>query len=244
VWKELGSDDPVIPARLPGHATTRGDWFLTVGRESRSRRLGERAIDLICRRRSNLDRLRAGVGLPVRKLIREDWDAKGSVKKYDQVLTAMAHYSKDGRRRMVRYSELLQLGSRGDNKPFQWLWRSRLAEYHQHDRVWERWLGRLVSESVKHLQNLKEHCFVQPFQIYDALPASTLGNSEAYDRLISERAFDSHRIASSKPPATPEWQAPGVQGEIWRRTLTAWVAFNQRCDHLVSELTQLGGARR
>jgi hypothetical protein len=67
--EEYSPADPVIPLRLPGNFSTRGDWFLAIPACSRSRRLGEHAMDLLNSRRANFTRLQLGLGLPVRDLI-------------------------------------------------------------------------------------------------------------------------------------------------------------------------------
>jgi hypothetical protein len=62
------NDGTRVPMRLPGNYSSRGDWFLSVAKGSRSPRLAEHAIDLLCSRRSNLARLLEGIGLPTREL--------------------------------------------------------------------------------------------------------------------------------------------------------------------------------
>jgi len=242
VWKEIGGDNPVIHARLPGYATVRGDWFLLIGKESRSRRLGERAIDLLSRRRTHLERLEAGMGLPVRRLLKESWDQKSSYagrdgfKHYDEVLTAMADFEDDGRRRMVRYSDFLQLGCTNDEHDhLQWLWRSRLRDYNRHDRVWEQWLGRLVTESVKHMRNLMESASLSPIDVYDFVSCLQTANRDRLER-DKQKELGYHQMLEFRKQNEP-WT------EEQKRVLevsvnNAWGKFNTRCDRLVSELTQ------
>lgn len=216
-WKDVGGDNPVIPARLPGAYTTRGDWFLVVGRESRSIRLGDRIIDLLCRRRANVERLEAGVGLPVRKLNRESWSQPNSdqaqAETYKEVLTAMVNFPSGGRRRIVRYGDFLKnLGAKdpglGGQPHFQWLWRSRIIDYHRHDRAWEKWLGRLLVESTKRMQELRVAHHVERFATYAIV---IQGNSNETDK------------------------------SIWESIDKARKAFDSRCRSLVSELSQQPG---
>ena len=55
----------LVPVRLPGGFSVRGDWFLGVARGSRSMELARRAIDNLRSTSMNLKRFREGVGLPV-----------------------------------------------------------------------------------------------------------------------------------------------------------------------------------
>jgi KaiC/GvpD/RAD55 family RecA-like ATPase len=68
----LFNDGSLVPLRLPGLLSARGDWFMALAAGSRSIKLGERAIDLLSSRRANLTRLQEGIGLPVRLLVSED----------------------------------------------------------------------------------------------------------------------------------------------------------------------------
>lgn len=56
----------LIPARLPGSYSVRGDWFLSVVNGSRSLDLADQAIGNLTSTSMNLKRYREGVGLPVR----------------------------------------------------------------------------------------------------------------------------------------------------------------------------------
>src|SRR5262249_43334133 len=60
---------PVFYTRLPGHFATRGEWFVAVVSGSRSDRLANRAVDLLCSQRGNERRLSMGIGLPARRLL-------------------------------------------------------------------------------------------------------------------------------------------------------------------------------
>ena len=63
---EFDTNDPLLPLRLPGHFSVRGDWFLAVQEGSRSDRLADQALDLLSSRRANIARLQHGLGLPTR----------------------------------------------------------------------------------------------------------------------------------------------------------------------------------
>src|SRR5438132_14328650 len=108
-----------MPVGLPGKYTCRGDWFLAVARGSRSYRLGERAIDLLCTRRANIVRVQTGVGLPVRD------------NKYPNAIelwTSLWHPGTPAER--IRYSELIKLGGssattkhdNNDGGSLTWIW--------------------------------------------------------------------------------------------------------------------------
>src|SRR5207253_6051294 len=67
----IAADSPsgggsLIPTRLPGRFSVRGDWDLAIAKGSLSTRLGERALDLLSSRRAQIERLRNGLGLPTR----------------------------------------------------------------------------------------------------------------------------------------------------------------------------------
>lgn len=57
----------LVPARLPGSFSVRGDWFLSVAKGSRSLALAERAVRNLTSIAMNFRRFREGVGLPVYK---------------------------------------------------------------------------------------------------------------------------------------------------------------------------------
>lgn len=69
-------------------------------------------------------------------------------------------------RERATYLDILNLGA--DNLHLHWLWRSRLADYDRHARVFQRWLGRTV------LLRTRVQCDVgdkwnKGFEIYDAI---------------------------------------------------------------------------
>lgn len=135
-------------AGLPGHFSARGDWFLAIARGSRSPRLGERVIDLLCSRRGNIHRLQSGTGLPVRMLANDPRDDR-----YQRVefRTALPHTLDDEREEAIHYHELRQLGAfdefdqMGRNEFF-WFWRSTISSYDYQAHVWQKWLTAVVRQ--------------------------------------------------------------------------------------------------
>jgi KaiC/GvpD/RAD55 family RecA-like ATPase len=135
-----------VVGRLPGRFSTRGDWFLAIIRGSRSLRLGERALDILSSHRSMMGRLHLGIGLPVRGVSQRADD--------DLSRTAILNVT-DNRTRNVPLSTILRdcgavedtaegaVGPR-DHAPFYWLWRSRLKNYDEQTRVWEKWICRML----------------------------------------------------------------------------------------------------
>jgi len=142
------ADDPLIPARLPGHFSVRGDWFLGVAAGSQSTRLGERAIDIMSTRKANLDRLKGGVGLPVRDL--------GDDEVTDNAPTHLVVRDNENRRRLVTYGEIRRLGSfkrKGFEDPgrdpqrFYWLWRYTMTNYDRHAPVFAQMTSALLKKT-------------------------------------------------------------------------------------------------
>lgn len=133
-------NDPKVVMGLPGSYTVRGDWFLAVARGSRSPRLGERAMDLLCTRRGDIIRLQAGIGLPVRAL----WDTKSDRDPHGELWTPMLRFTPDGPL-PVMYNEIRDLGAYDPSdekgrRDFYWIWRSLIKGYDMHTRIWQRWL--------------------------------------------------------------------------------------------------------
>jgi len=153
--KKHGEDDPYVAVRLPGHYTTRGDWFLTLGAESRSRQLGERAMDLLGRRKDNVARLEHGIGLPVRdfEMIGGNPD-KFTLYKYLRT-PLLARHPDTGTIGCATYADIRNLGACPPNPAFSWLWRSQIEHYHRQDRIWERWLARFMRASAAWNRHLK-----------------------------------------------------------------------------------------
>jgi hypothetical protein len=134
-------------AGLPGHYTVRGDWFLAVARGSRSPRLGERAMDILCSRRANITRLQTGLGLPVRDLLGAGRPAHAELR--TEYWTSLPYVGDDHVQQQIPYKELRKLGAfdeadgLGRNRNFHWLWRSTIRQYDVHARMWQKWLDLL-----------------------------------------------------------------------------------------------------
>ncbi|MFO0976941.1 MAG: ATPase domain-containing protein [Planctomycetaceae bacterium] len=142
-----------IATQLPGTRITRGDWFLSIARGSRSILMGERAIDLLTSRRANITRLQNGIGLPVRDSgpesphKRELWTTLRHLSHEEAAKStdsrALVHEHDGQARPRVRYDELLKIAPvqepRDQDSPA-WLWRSRIAQYDRHSRLFRRWI--------------------------------------------------------------------------------------------------------
>jgi hypothetical protein len=104
-----------VVAGLPGNFSTRGDWFLAIARGSRSPRLGERAIDILCSKRGNVTRLQHGQGLPVRDLQGFTDPAGVSWPPHQQIRieywTSLPYVENNGTRHNIHYKELRALGA-------------------------------------------------------------------------------------------------------------------------------------
>jgi len=141
------NDRPSMPARLPGHFSVRGDWYLAVSEGSRSKRLANLGLDFLNSRRANITRLQQGLGLPVRDIC--------PIEAYAALRTALTYFSqhkkdqKDGqrnRRITLPYWDIFaELGAcsgwlRGplgrEKDEFNWLWRHRILEYGHQSRIW------------------------------------------------------------------------------------------------------------
>lgn len=134
--------EPMEAVGLPGHFSTRGDWFLGVAPGSRSNMLADRVLDIFSSRRNNLTRLYSGLGLPTRILGTDDPDSCG------RLMTALTWKDIVGEPRAVRYGPLVTLGSapypKSNGNGFHWLFRSALRNYGRHARVFQRWNSRTV----------------------------------------------------------------------------------------------------
>ncbi len=158
-----GSPDPgpLTYSRLPGHFTTRGDWFLAVASGSRSDRLANRAVDLLCSQRANARRMRHGIGLPVRHLLRDP------ARDADKLHTALRTQPTGGK--SLTYAQALALGATAadSENDFGWLWRSRLRDYHRQDFIWQGWLYRMLRVSQRLRET--ESVWRSGFEIYRAI---------------------------------------------------------------------------
>jgi len=126
----------LFPVRLPGRFSVRGDWDLAIAKGSLSTRLGERVLDLLSSRRSHIERLRSGIGLPTRY-----FTTKGQL---DYSWTNLWRKGPSGQPKRLSYERLKQLGGqapfRVEDKRLSWLWRSRIKDYDRTSRFWVIWL--------------------------------------------------------------------------------------------------------
>ncbi len=190
----------MLAVGLPGHFSTRGDWFLGVARGSKSDLLADRALDIFSSRRNNLTRLYSGLGLPTRIM--------GTKKETGRLLTAMTIKDAAGKlEHHVRYRDLLALGvsSPGGNKvkEFHWLFRSTLSKYHKHSRIFQRWNSRTLNMWLGTRMEMGPK-WLSGFEMYDAL-------SEIYDELskkgkpLDEKTVDEKVAKITKSPEKNSW---------------------------------------
>lgn len=124
---------------LPGSFATRGDWFLAVAKGSRSRLLGQRAIDLLSSRRLGLLRTQDGLGLPVRDILPDS--------KIGQMKSAITQTDPTtGQIRYLEYGEVAALRKPRCGEELKWLWRSKLDHYDRDSFFWRRWIARLYED--------------------------------------------------------------------------------------------------
>ncbi len=209
----------LTPLRLPGHFTTRGDWFLGIAAGSRSRRLGERAIDLLTSRRANITRMQRGLGMPVRgfseSIMSEDGHWSDA-----EFRTPFRTYDEDhsGRPRRLRLHDMLWLGGhpmprgifKAESIPSLFhLWRSRLRGYDRHARIWFRWLI-YAFDSMHHRETPAPHKLEfgdDLFSRYDDLEAWMLAPdaSQKTDAAFSHFNRLCDELSASLRRATPRW---------------------------------------
>lgn len=137
--------------RLPGHYSTRGDWFLGVARGSRSMKVALDAIGHLSSNRGRFDRLQAGVGLPPAKFIEEDY-----------VRTALRVMPGAGTRPSMTLENLLGLGANGTD--FWWLFRGKIGDYDWFGTVFRKWAFRVIGDWIQ--KKRPDHASV--FEMYDA----------------------------------------------------------------------------
>jgi KaiC/GvpD/RAD55 family RecA-like ATPase len=163
------------PVRLPGHFSVRAGWFLAVARGSRSRRLAERALDLLSSRRANRTRLHLGLGLPTRDIL--EGPTAGHIR------TALTVRGPDGDFPVV-YGDLLAIGATRELSPiqntsFHWLFRSAFRDYDRQTPVIGKWIHRLFEWSVQY-RHAHRHTWRGGFQSYDELDHGNLETVGAY----------------------------------------------------------------
>jgi KaiC/GvpD/RAD55 family RecA-like ATPase len=177
-----GGDRGVRYCRLPGHFSTRGDWFLAVARGSRSSRLGDLALDLLCSTRGNMRRLLVGLGLPTRHLTNEgDFSRFGT--RLEQRSHEPAHVTST-----LTYGDVLNLGSSETNcksEKYYWLWRSGLAHYHHQAMIWQNWSYRILRRWQK-LRVAAGHKWISGFRIYDLLDQAAGPRGDVAEKACAE----------------------------------------------------------
>lgn len=162
-------EDNWVPVRLPGHFSVRADWFLAVAGGSRSSRLADHALDLLSSQRSNVTRLQDGIGLPTRRLF--DTEAP-------HLRTRLISVPVKGKPLTnVEYEELRRIGAskNPDAEEFYWLWRSGIAAYNRHSRIWHKWLNRSLLWWHSWRQRYGSN-WNSGFEVYDLLTDAEFGN--------------------------------------------------------------------
>jgi len=178
--------EPMLAVGLPGHFSTRRDWFLGVARGSKSDLLADRVLDIFSSRRNNLTRLYSGLGLPSRVL--------GTPKETERLLTALTGIDRAGKPTKLRYRNLLALGApeskRGPAGGFHWLFRSALSNYHKHSRIFQRWNSRNIIMWIEEKAE-RGPKWVSGFEIYDMLMERSRPNDSnmkrRMERITKER---------------------------------------------------------
>jgi KaiC/GvpD/RAD55 family RecA-like ATPase len=209
------SQEQMIAVGLPGHFSTRGDWFLGVARGSKSALLADRVLDIFSSRRNNFTRLYTGLGLPTRKL--------GEDNERRAFLTALTWNDPDGAPQTVRYAELVALGGKAatdfrsglapspsDAGEFYWLWRSALRGYHRQSRVFQRW----NTHTVRMLNDLKAQN-----------SSGWRGGLSVYDELLESRPATIGDMNARMEKILPKDDPPN-----------SWTLFRQRSELLIELL--------
>jgi hypothetical protein len=174
--------------RVPGSYSTRGDWFLGYTKSSRSKLLGEHAIDLLSSRRANITRMQHGLGLPVRDFVKGS--ACGEFR--TALLCTEVRSNADGRKTgspidLVTYGDLCTLG-RPSTAPdegapgFEWLFRSQIKDFDRQSRPLQKWLGRLFRWSSTQ-KKLGKRPLKGGFAAYDELTCKRFSAS-GYQELV------------------------------------------------------------
>lgn len=182
-----GFDEQLTPIRLPGWFTTRGDWDMAVSRGSRSRRLGERAIDILTSRRAQISRMQQGIGLPVRGF--PNWEPKVEDGWVDaEFRSPLKGYDDVGGEYQLRLNRLWWLGGKpsvpgifkkeaSENYKFFWLFRSKIRHYERHSRIWSKWI--LYALERFHEDQVQSRTPGDLLNAYDDLPDAS--DSEAWN---------------------------------------------------------------
>lgn len=175
-----------IPTRLPGHFSVRADWFLAVAGGSRSSRLGDHALDLLSSQRANVTRLQEGIGLPTRRLF--DTDHLGLDNRNPHLRSRLISVPQKGKPLAnVEYEELRRIGASRDSagEEFYWLWRSGIASYNRHSRIWHKWLNRTLLWWHSWQQRYGSN-WTGGFRVYDEL------NEIEFNQGSSKKMEDKH----------------------------------------------------
>ncbi|MBR9800408.1 hypothetical protein GYB59_01320 [bacterium] len=159
----------LVPMRLPGRYSTRGDWFLGGAAGSQSELAAHRAMDILTSRRMNLLRLQDGLGLPGRRI--SEGDDQGN-----RVTAMHVIHPTLGRHRHLMLGEIECMEGRfesiknavdhseerdpnsaqfGDDAFFP-LWRSQITNYDRHSFYLFRWLVSLFWEGTGPILQLPE----------------------------------------------------------------------------------------
>jgi KaiC/GvpD/RAD55 family RecA-like ATPase len=202
-------EDNWVPVRLPGHFSVRADWFLAVAGGSRSSLLADHALDLLSSRRSNVTRLQEGIGLPTRQLFDTDNEVS-------HLRTRLICAPEKGEPlHNVEYDEFRKIGASkdfgdSDDDDFYWLWRSGIASYNRHSRIWHKWLNRSLLWWHSWRQRYGSE-WTSGFEVYDLLT-----NAEFGDEAVALKASESFK----------------------KLNLESWNLFHEIRDILIAELEQ------
>lgn len=211
--KALAADgirDAPLLFRMPGSYSARADSFLASPSDSRSRLLAWHAMDLLSSRRANIERMRLGVGLPVRDIL----DQRAA-----EMPTALRHVS-PGRKKPagdegavstpnaspsasrltdVTYGELYAHGGGyfGDGCNPLWLYRSAIQGYDRINRALQNWLFRLIHWTIT-LKAEKGLRWEGGLRAYDALERKTFSLLFDYDSFEQFGTFCDLLVAETK----------------------------------------------
>ncbi len=161
------TNELMLPVRLPGHFSTRGDWYLAIAGGSRSERLGRRILDFLSSRRANFRRMELGIGLPTRDV--------SSPERFIQLPTALKKRDGHGRLSAVTYGELIGSGFIAKDD-FHWLWRSQLKDYFRHSRLLHKWVAQMITV-WEDLRNKIGPQWRSGFDLYDEFEGKSLAKA-------------------------------------------------------------------
>jgi KaiC/GvpD/RAD55 family RecA-like ATPase len=225
-----GNGETMIPVRLPGHFSVRGDWFLATAEGSRSGRLAAQAIDLLCSRRANRTRLHLGLGLPVRDLTAGE--------EFLNLRTGLSIHTTTGHYRPI-CGDILNLGgtflweveaghsgwvsdkkqkvaggaafrppSKANAEPdsaFYWLVRSGIRDYDRQAVVISRWIQRLFEWTVQ-VRFEETRRWKGGFDPYDELEAGDTSNCRKFESW--QRFFKTLRVFAADLAAAAQGAEP------------------------------------